>query len=98
MSVFFKLLAVIALWFAALQIWDIATLQMRSTLRSVVGALRFAAGCAIGFAALAALYVLLPVPAATFSSLAILTFIAALIAEFLIGDDVRGAVRSALRR
>ena len=98
MSVFLKLLAVIALWFAALQIWDIATLQVLRAVRTIGGALRFVAGCVIGLAALAALYVLLPVPAATFSSLAIVTFIAALVAEFLIGDDARGALRSALRR
>lgn len=93
-----KLIGVIALWFGALQVWDIATLQLLRVIRSMRGLLRFLAGCAIGLAALAVLYFFVPVTAATFSSLAIATFIGALLTEFLIGDDVRHAVRTAFRR
>lgn len=95
--IFVKLVGVIVIWFAALQVWDIARLQILRVVRSFGGVLRFLGGCALGLSALIALYLWVPVTAATFSWLAIATFLAALVAEFLIGDDIRRGLRSVLR-
>ena len=97
--IFVRLLGVIAIWFFALQVWDIATLQALRVIRSIGGLARFAAGCAIGLGALVLLYATIPdAESATFSMLAIGTFVAALAAEFLVGDDLRGLLRGTGRR
>lgn len=94
-----KLLAVTIIWFFALQVWDVATLQLLRVVRSAGGVARFLGGCTIGLAALILLYTTVPSLASeAFSTLAIATFLAALIAEFLIGDDVRSLFRSSPRR
>jgi hypothetical protein len=97
--IFAKLLAVIAVWFCALQVWDIATLHFTDLLRSPAAVLRFLAGCVLAFGALVLLYVAVPFSApGLFSAIAIATFVGALLAEFLIGDDLRSALRAATRR
>ena len=97
--IFAKLLAVIGLWFCALQIWDIASMHFANFVRSPGTIVRFFAGCVIAFGALTLLYFWVPFSAAgPYSWIAIATFIAALAAEFLIGDDVRLALRAAFRR
>lgn len=97
--IFAELFAVIVLWFAGLQVWDIATFHLAPALRTLRGALRLLAGCALAFGALALLYVWLPDYAmSAFSWLAICTFLAALAAEFLIGEDLRAKIRASLQR
>ena len=92
--IFGELLAVILVWLAALQVWDIATLHTRAVVSSFSGAARFISGCIIGLGALTLLYLALPLSAlSAFSYLGIATFIAALAAEFLVGDDIRSLVR-----
>lgn len=92
--IFGKLLAVIAVWFVALQVWDLGTLKVLRAIRSVMGVVRLLAGGAIGLCALLLLYVWLPPSAASaFSWMAIGTFVAALAAEFLIGEDLRARMR-----
>ncbi len=97
--IFVKLLAVIAMWFAALQVWDIATFQFAQVLRTPIGALRFIGGCVLGFCALGLLYASLPIFAVSaFSWVAICTFLGALAAEFLVGEELRVRIRAAFHR
>lgn len=92
--IFGELLAVIVLWFFALQIWDIPRLTRNSL--SIRGALRFIAGGVVAICAIVLLYVILPASVYdALSALAISTFLAALAAEFIVGEDVR---RFILRR
>lgn len=80
--------AVIVVWTLALQIWDITTLT--SSLLTFRGMLRLIGGAIAGFGALVLLYVSLPAPVGeAFSYLSIVTFITALVVEFIIGDDLR---------
>lgn len=84
------LAAAIAVWFVALQIWNITTLLR--ALPSIDGFLRLFGGAAVALLALALLYAgLYAAGSDAFSTLSIVTFLAALAVEFLIGDDVRRA-------
>jgi hypothetical protein len=82
------LAAVILVWFLALQIWDVATLGR--SLLTFGGILRLLGGASLALAALALLYAgLYAAGSDAFSVLSIVTFLTALVVEFLIGDDVR---------
>lgn len=82
------LVAVIAVWVCALQIWNITTLTR--SLSTVRGWARLLGGALVGLLALSMLYVSLPAWANdAFSFLSILTFLTALAVEFIVGDDLR---------
>lgn len=86
--IFGVLFASVLLWFLALQIWNIPTLAR--SLPTARGLLRAVVGAMAAFLALGLLYEGLPDAVLdAFSGLSIVTFLAALAAEFLIGDEVR---------
>lgn len=83
------MLAVIALWFVALVFWNLGAVRSRFSV-SPLGCLRFTAGTVFVLSALVLLYESFPyLTQQEFSYFAIGTFIAALIADFLVGDDIR---------
>ena len=78
----------ILIWFLALQIWNPTTLTR--SLLTLRGLLRLIAGALVAFLALALLYIGLHDSSdRVISILAIATFLTALTAEYLVGDDLR---------
>lgn len=87
--IFLRLCAVIVLWFVALLFWNLSALRPR-TLFSLTGLARLIIGCVFVFAALLLLYESFPnLGQSEVSYFSIGSFLAALAAEFIIGEDVR---------
>lgn len=90
---FLLLIAVIALWFAGLVLWDVSGWRARTFL-SLTGILRFIVGAMFIFGALVLLYLSFPgMRQGEMSWFAIGSFLIALIADFMIGDDIRALFR-----
>jgi RsiW-degrading membrane proteinase PrsW (M82 family) len=86
---FLRLTAVIVLWFIALLFWNLSALRPR-TLFSLAGLARLFIGAVFVLAALLLLYESFPDLRQTeMSYFAIGSFLAALVADFIIGEDVR---------
>lgn len=86
---FLRLCAVIVLWFIALLLWNLSALRP-GTLFSLTGLARLIIGSLFVFAALLLLYESFPDLRQTeLSYFAIGSFLAALAADFIIGEDVR---------
>lgn len=86
---FVRLAAVIVLWFIALLFWNLSALRPK-TLFSFTGLARLVIGAVFVFAALLLLYESFPNLRQTeLSYFAIGSFLAALLADFIIGEDVR---------
>jgi hypothetical protein len=87
---FLLLIAVIVLWFLALLFWNVSALKP-ATFFSIAGLLRLIAGAIFVIAALALLYMSFPgLHQGEMSWFAIGSFLVALIADFIIGEDIRG--------
>lgn len=92
--IFLRLAAVIVLWFVALLFWNLSALRPR-TLFSFAGLARLIAGAVFVFGALLLLYESFPeLPQSEMSLLAIGSFLAALVADFIVGEDIRRFFRS----
>lgn len=89
-GLFGKLIAVIILWLIALMFWGASTFSLRA-FANATGVLRLLCGAVVALGALYLLDRTLPEwDLQYFSYFAIGTFLAALVAEFAIGEDVRG--------
>jgi hypothetical protein len=87
--IFLLLIGVIVLWFLALLFWNVSTLKP-GTFFSITGLLRLTGGAIFVIAALLLLYLSFPgLPQSEMSWFAIGSFLVALIADFMIGDDIR---------
>jgi hypothetical protein len=106
---FGRLLCAIALETLALIVWNIGTRPPDRLLRDVQGAWRnpgalargvvaFVAGSVLIAAAAVLILPALPDPVDEFAPVEIIMFLAAIVAEHLIGDDVRRAVRRGVAR
>lgn len=90
---FLLLIAIIALWFIGLVFWNVSALRVRTFL-SFTGMLRFIVGAIFILGALALLYLSFPgLRQGEMSWFAIGSFLIALIADFMIGDDIRALFR-----
>lgn len=90
---FLRLAGVIVLWFLALLLWNVSALRFR-TLISIAGLARLLAGAAFMLAALYVLSTGFPqLRGNDLSVFAIGSFLAALVADFIIGDDLRSLLR-----
>lgn len=86
---FLRLCAVIVLWFIALLFWNLSALRPRM-LFSPTGLARLIIGSVFVFAALLLLYESFPdLRRSEMSYFAIGSFLAALVADYVIGEDVR---------